>query len=440
MNYFRTIMNNLFRSFLIILIITTAFIIYSCIKENPTPPVVTFILTDVSQTNAIVEVSITSDGSAEVTAKGVCWNTIGNPTLLDNKTSDGIGIETFTTQLFQLTPNTKYFVRAYATNKAGTSYSKEVSFTTFSISLATLLTTDVTSITATTAVSGGIILTNGGDVITSRGVCWSTEPDPTTNDNKTTDGSGIGSFTSNLTGLIANTIYWVRSYAINSAGTSYGEMQKFTTYAFTPVGQITDIDNIPYNTIAIGNQIWMKENLKVAHYNNGDPIPNVINDSVWWDLITGGYCDYDNNPVNSTTYGRLYNWYAVTDNRNLCPSGWHVPSDSEWITLINYLGGESITGGKLKEEGILHWLSPNTGANNLSGFTALPAGGRQKVSLNSVYFSQYYFLGTYTNYWTTTEFNSSFAYSWALGFIQNNVWQTAEWKFSSLSIRCIKDN
>jgi|WetSurMetagenome_2_1015567.scaffolds.fasta_scaffold00166_13 uncharacterized protein (TIGR02145 family) len=419
-------------------IIISGLAAFSC-EEKPNPPVVTISLTDVSRTYATAEVSVTSDGGADITAKGVCWNTTENPTTSDYKTSDGIGTEAFTSNLTQLTPNTKYYLKAYAINKVGTGYSKEVSFLSDPVSLAQLTTTDVTLITSISAVSGGNILTDGGAVITVRGVCWSKEPDPTTDDNKTTDGSGTGSFTSNLTGLITNTTYYLRAYAITSAGTSYGTLQAFTTDAFTTVGQITDIDNAVYTTIAIGNQTWMKENLKVTHYNNGDPIPDIIDDNEWWNLITGAYCDYDNNPINSTAYGRLYNWYAVTDSRNLCPSGWHVPSDTEWIELVNYLGGESVAGGKLKEQGTSHWISPNTDATNLSGFTALPAGIREKASLNSVDFSVYSFMGVYVDFWTTTESNFSFSNAWACGFMQGKVWHESNWKFESLSVRCIKD-
>jgi uncharacterized protein (TIGR02145 family) len=130
----------------------------------------------------------------------------------------------------------------------------------------------------------------------------------------------------------------------------------------------------------------LKENLKTTKYNDGTTIPNVTDNTSWGALTTGAYSDNSNTPANSTTYGRLYNWYAVDNNaatkvasnggKNACPTSWHVPTDAEWTTLTTYLGGESIAGGKLKETGTTHWLTPNTGATNETGFTALPGGSR----------------------------------------------------------------
>jgi uncharacterized protein (TIGR02145 family) len=138
----------------------------------------------------------------------------------------------------------------------------------------------------------------------------------------------------------------------------------------------TDADSNHYTVVQIGAQIWMVENLNATHYRNGDPIPNVTDATAWSNLATGAYCDYSNTPGNSTIYGKLYNFYTVDDSRNLCPTGWHVPTDAEWTTLTTVLGGESVAGGKLKETSTTHWKSPNAGATNESGFTALPGGNR----------------------------------------------------------------
>ena len=139
---------------------------------------------------------------------------------------------------------------------------------------------------------------------------------------------------------------------------------------------MTDIDGNTYTTVKIGDQWWMAENLKVTHYRNGEEIPNITDNTEWANLTSGAYCDYDNNPNNVATYGRLYNWYSIEDSRDLAPDGWHVPSRDEWQTMIEYLGGDGIAGGKLKESGTEHWLSPNEGATNESGFSALPSGMR----------------------------------------------------------------
>jgi len=152
-------------------------------------------------------------------------------------------------------------------------------------------------------------------------------------------------------------------------------------------GWVTDIDGNLYQTIKIGNQWWMMENLKVTHYRNGDAIPNVTDGSTWSGLTTGAYCNYNNDVNNVATYGRLYNWDAAVDSRNIAPVGWHVPTDEEWKQLEMYLGMSQTEadatgwrgtdeGGKLKEVGTAHWVSPNTGATNESGFSASPGGGR----------------------------------------------------------------
>jgi uncharacterized protein (TIGR02145 family) len=140
--------------------------------------------------------------------------------------------------------------------------------------------------------------------------------------------------------------------------------------------QISDIDSNTYKTIKIGNQVWMAENLNVSHYRNGDTITQVLDDNKWKELTIGAWCYIYNREIYGKTYGKLYNWYAVNDPRGLAPLGWHVPTDNEWYTLIEYLGGKDIAGGKLKEIGTTYWNSPNEGATNESGFTALPGGCR----------------------------------------------------------------
>ena len=200
-----------------------------------------------------------------------------------------------------------------------------------------------------------------------------------------------------------------------------------------PTNTVTDIDGNVYHTVTIGTQVWMIENLKTTKYRNGDNIPNVTNDTLWHNLTTGAYCNYNNNAINSATYGRLYNWYAVNDSRNIAPEGWHIPSDAEWTVLSTYLGGDSIAGGKLKEAGTTHWFSPNTGATNSSGFTALPCGCRD------FYDGAYAYIGSNSYWWssTTKTSNSStylmIQYQWKI-LIHNNFS-----KNYGFSVRCIKN-
>lgn len=187
-------------------------------------------ITEITQTTAVSGGNITSDGGAPVTMRGVCWGTNESPTVNDSKTEDGNGSGVFTSNITGLAPNTTYYVRAYSINSTSTSYGQVKSFTTLEEAVApTVTTAEVTEINRTTAVSGGNVTDDGGDVVTARGVCWSTNENPTITDSKTTDGEGVGSFTSNMEGLAQGTTYYVRAYATNSVGTSYGEAHTFTT-------------------------------------------------------------------------------------------------------------------------------------------------------------------------------------------------------------------
>jgi uncharacterized protein (TIGR02145 family) len=195
---------------------------------------------------------------------------------------------------------------------------------------------------------------------------------------------------------------------------------------------VTDIDGNMYSTIQIGSQCWMAENLKVTHYRNGDPIPNVTSDYIWFELTTGAYCNYNNDEGNVDVYGRLYNWHAVVDGRNIAPEGWHVPSDAEWQILVDYLGGDAVAGGEMKEAGITHWLSPNTGATNASGFTGLPAGRRD---LDGYFLN----LGGIGYFWSTTEAPANHAWYRNLHYFLAGVTHGDYARVGGFSVRCVKD-
>ncbi|MCP4709985.1 MAG: hypothetical protein GY869_15280, partial [Planctomycetes bacterium] len=166
-----------------------------------------------------------------------------------------------------------------------------------------------------------------------------------------------------------------------------------------------EIDRYKYKTVKIGDQIWMAENLKVTRYRNGDVIPRITDNTTWGNLTTGAQCEYNNDLSFVDTYGRLYNWFALVDSRNISPAGWHVPTYADWQTLVDFLGGSSVAGGKMKEAGSAHWTSPNTGATNASGFCALPGGYR-----GSIYNGNFYYMGSYAFFWYSTEFNNSNAW------------------------------
>ncbi len=194
--------------------------------------------------------NISSDGGAAITARGVCWSTSVNPTVSNTKTTDGVGTGSFVSNLTGLNPATLYYVRAYATNNVGTAYGTQQSFTT-GTTIPTIITATVSSVTSTTAASGGNITSDGGASVTARGVCWNTAPNPTTGNSKTTDGSGTGNFVSSLTGLSSNTTYYIRAYATNSVGTEYGTEYNFKTGAGLPSITTASVTSIT-ETTAIG--------------------------------------------------------------------------------------------------------------------------------------------------------------------------------------------
>jgi uncharacterized protein (TIGR02145 family) len=199
---------------------------------------------------------------------------------------------------------------------------------------------------------------------------------------------------------------------------------------------VTDIDGNEYNTVQIGSQIWMAENLKTTKYRNGDVIPNITNSSDWIVLNTGAYSNYDNDENNSNIFGRLYNWYAIDDSRNLCPQGWHVSTSTDWSILADFLGGVSIAGGKLKDTESGHWDDPNTGATNSSNFTALPGGYRYAYA---GYFSSIF---RFAEWWNLDSFPSP---SNAQAYQSSVQWNSIELRLSSSEkeagkcVRCVKD-
>ena len=297
------------------------------------------------------------------------------------------------------------------------------------VKIPAITTSEVTNVMGTTATCGGTITDDGNAEITATGVCWGIYPNPSTSNSKTIESIVEKQFTSNISGLSGVTTYHVRAYATNSAGTGYGEDKSF----ITDNEYIEDIDGNVYVKITIGAQSWLNKNLKVTKYNDGSPISNITDNSEWGSLSDGAYCWYDNDATfNKDTYGALYNWSAV-NTRKLCPEGWHVPTVAEWDALINYLKGEGVAGGKLKETGIEHWFSPNTGATNESGFTALPSGIRN----NSGDFAN---IGSSSTWWSSSEYDQNYSYVYNISYNNSIVVRHLDLKNTGFSVRCIKDN
>jgi uncharacterized protein (TIGR02145 family) len=334
--------------------------------------------TSITSSTATTGGTITSDGGATVTTRGVVYGTTtGSSTF---SVTSGTGTGTYTISLTGLLPATTYYVRSFATNSVGTVYGTETNFTTVAIA-PTLTTTAASSITKYAASAGGTITSNGGSVITASGICWSTTATPTTSDSKTADGTTSGTFTSSITGLTAGTTYFVRAYATNAIGTSYGVAQSFTTLSTAPA----------QTTVLIGTQRWTDKNLNVANYRNGDAITYAANAAQWAAANAAGegaytYLKYASGD-GGATYGKLYNWYAVNDSRGLAPTGYHIPTRDEWTTLR----GTQLVNGKTLKSNTTDWSASFNNVNNYitfipdanysnyngtnsTGFNALPGG------------------------------------------------------------------
>jgi uncharacterized protein (TIGR02145 family) len=419
-------------------------IISGCKKESTNviviPVLKTVDITNITKTTAESGGQISSAGGAEITIHGVCWSTTQNPTITNTKTNDGSGIGNYSSTISNLEPNSTYYIRAYATNSVGTAYGNEICFTTSKPNVS-IVTIDISNITQKSASSGGIISSDDETLITARGVCWNTSQSPTIDNYKTTDGIGNGSYLSSLSNLSLNTTYYVRAYVTNSYGTYYGSEKSFKTIQFITN---TDIDGYTYDTVRLGNQTWMAENLRVTRYNDGNNIPNPVTVNSWSKNTVGGYCEVNNTSSNSVTYGLLYNWFAVNTGK-LCPIGWHIPSDNEWTLLEKYLisanysfGGSNSIGKALASS--TSWaisttygsVGYDTTKNNKSGFSALAAGTRSVKGdfLNFKYFAAW---------WSTTDWNDGTSSVKYLGNDGSAVVSTTKYKNEGMSIRCLKD-
>ena len=306
----------------------------------------------------------------------------------------------------------------------------------------------ISSISDSMSISGGNIISDGGSTITSRGVVWSSSPNPTLGlPYKTIDGVGTGIFVSVIKQLIPNTIYFVKAYATNISGTSYGEEITFKTSKLSLIRScpgiptIKDIDGNTYNTVQIGPQCWMKENLRTTKYQNGTNIPldnsggKLGNDSIqtWSTRTEGARTVYGNNINNPTIYGYLYNWHALSDNKGLCPIGWNYPTESDWEVLNSFLGGQDLAGEKMKDSETKLWRNQNSYLTNESGFSALPGGFRnENGTFNNIGLEAYW--------WSSSDYNPKNSRYRYIGCTceDSGFRKLYGSKRNGLSVRCIK--
>lgn len=427
-------------------------------EEDPGPQIVveTRQIEEIGPTHCVIHGEILETGPDGIEQHGFVWSENREP---DLETGDVIHLGTtygpvpFSATLRNLAANTVYYVKAFASGGSQTAYGMEQEFTTSAPGIPRLYSAQAYYITATTALSGGSILSDGGLDITARGVCWSTHPSPTLNDKYTLDGQGSGSFESELTGLLPYTVYFIRAYATNSLGTGYGENLGFITlWDNSPV---YDVDGNAYATMQLGDQVWMAENLKAIHYPDGTPIDKVeaAEDWIKLDSDSEAYAFYENSDSAFTTYGVLYTWAAAMngsqssdefpgDVQGVCPDGWHVPGESEWKQLEYDLGMEELEvrddgwrswfeGGMLKQAGTTLWLEPNLEATNESGFTALPGGFRNEAGV----FSE---RSSFAGFWAATAYDGK-AWMRGLHAAKGGILRERYPVKTGLSVRCVMD-
>lgn len=381
-------------------------------------------------TSAMIYASI-NPNSASTTVTFEYGETTNYSNSIVGKMSPLVGLVEFSDSAIfsKLTPITAYHFRVKAENEKGIVYSDDNTLITMP-SLPVVSTLPDSNITYNGVKASAIVRNKAGGTISSRGFCWSTSTNPTINNSQIQVGNGEGVFQYILTGLSAKTKYYIKAYAVNELGISYGNEIVFTTEnIYRPGNGMIDIDGHSYKSVIIGNQEWSAENLNVSRYQNGDLIPLPF-DSL---SAVGAACYYNNDSVTySKIYGKLYNWYAVIDPRKLAPKGWHIPSNQEWDTLLNFVriynqDSASTTKSLKSTNG---WLVNN--GNNLTGFNAVPSGKFQYFNVtNEIRFGGF---GSDTEFWTTTiyPFYQIVMRTYLFGFDSNT-------KDRGLSIRCIKD-
>jgi uncharacterized protein (TIGR02145 family) len=431
----------------------------SCKKEKTIQlsSITTLAIASITETSAISGGNISNSGGGSITAKGVVWSTSPNPTLSINQgsTNHGAGSGSFSSNLTGLIANETYFVRAYATNSAGTAYGNELSFITATGSggaggiggisalncnggtnTGTLIAgTPANSVSSTVLYTGGNGGIYSGQAVNSTGVTGLTATLTAG-----TFANGSGSLLYIISGIPSSG--GTARFALNIGGKTC-TLSRTVEIVSNPGAGVT-FNGYTYTSMVLGNgQEWMSQNLNTTQYNDGTPITLVSDPSQWSTnsinvTTLPMMCWYNNDEVTYTanSFGALYNWHAVSPttngNRNICPVGWHVPTDVEWTILTDYLGGENFAGVKMKSTGTQFWQSPNQHATNESGFSGLPGGARGDWGTFSA-------IGINGYWWSSSQSDATKAKFRGLDNALNSVIRGDGHKNTGCSVRCIKD-
>lgn len=400
-------------------------LITSC-KNEEYPQVITSAPTNIAGTTAAAGGEVISEGTGTVAVRGICWGTGSNPTITDNCTTDGRGIGVYTSNMTGLEGATPYYFRSYATSEVGTGYGAVILFTTLG-TVPAVSPDEVTYLTSTSVSLAGKVNANylPTTVTFEYGTTTSYESSIVAEQSPVT-GNDTVNVTAVVEGLNVSITYHFRIKAVNALGTVYSDDMTFST-------MLQDREGNLYSIITIGNQSWMKENLRSTIRNDGTPIENIVDPSEWAETTLPGWCYYNNDAAYKNPYGMIYNWYAIKT-EHLCPEGWHVPTMEDWTALMEYLGGAAEAGGKLKEQGTTHWNSPNSDATNVSQFTGLPGGYRSNS--NGAFFG----LGDDSSWWSSSPNGIYSAWVVAITLYNTTAVQTVSGYLNyGESVRCIQN-
>lgn len=420
-----------------------AFIVVSCQKTPEAPKGSNKIIIGTTNSDSITQhtvkltTQITNLGGNSIQQHGFCWGTTSQPDISGSHSSLGtlMSAASFSGEASNLNPATLYYMRPYLSYAGGILYGQEIQVTTSQLSVPVVNTDSVYDVTASSVIVKVTISNDGGSNVSRRGVCWNLTGNPSLSNclGSTENGSGTGTFTASVTTLSEKTTYFIAGYATTAIGTGYGSAMQFTTPKVFVCGDNVLYGGKNYPTVSIGSQCWFAQNLDI-----GTRIPGAVDQTN--NGIIEKYC-YEDKESNCSVYGGLYLWDEAMQfvgqqaARGICPVGWHIPRDDEWTVLTDFLGGDTIAGGKLKEADTLHWTPPNLGATNSSGFTALPGGYRY----SNLTFGNMHNDGSF---WSSTKSSSGYAYSRDMFFNGKDVYRNEDmdYKTRGVSLRCLRND